>query len=203
MRAQSAEFATTQMTAHPIVGIANTWTPSDWIALAGVFATICGVIATLAGVRLGAQIAQRDTRRRDAETALVAVELAYRALNVEDLSTEDLIDDSHGIDNSTARMTRIISADSARLAHEAITSLITRRNEASITRVARELDARLDAAQQLVASWYACQIGVRKVSHTSKGLALTAATQSLTAARLALDELRLKIDELRELTLGE
>lgn len=190
-----------RMTAHLAASAAGSWTPSDWIALAGVVATALGVLATLGGVRLGARMVERDTRRRDAEAALVAVELAYSALNVQDLSTEDLIDDSQGVDNSKARMARILKADAARLAHDAITALIARRGEGRVITVARELDARLSTVQQLVADWYARQIRARQIKHTNKDAALAEATQSLAAAQRALSELRLKTDELREVML--
>jgi len=148
-------------------------------------------------------MADRDTRRRDAEAALVAVELARHALDVEDLSTEDLIDDSLGIDRSEARMERITDADAARLAHEAIIAVIARRNEAEVTSIAYELDARLASAQQLVAEWYAQQLRARKATGETKEAAFAKSSQLLGAARSALGELRTKADELRQATLGQ
>jgi hypothetical protein len=182
---------------------ASTWTPADWIAFAGVVATACGAVATLGGVRLGARIAARDTRRRDAQTVLVAVELARFALDVEDLSTEDLVDDSLGIDRSEARMQRINKADAIKLAHDAIIALIARRNEARVTGLAYEVDARLASAQQLVAEWYAQQLHARKATDEAKDAALAKSFQLLSSARSALDELHSKTDELRQVTLGQ
>ena len=180
----------------------NAWAPADWIALAGVIATALGALATLGGVWLGASIATRDVRRRDAETTLVAIELALRALDVEDLDTEDLIDDSRGLDNSTARMARISTANEAGLAHEAIAGLITRRNKTDVIRIARELDARLSTAQQLVTDWYGRKSNIRHVPAVGKDKALAEAAQSLVTARRALNELRSKADELRGITIG-
>lgn len=182
------------------------WASADWIALAGVVATACagvgGAVATLGGVRLGAHIAARENRRRDAETVLVAVELARLALDVEDLSTEDLVDASLNIDRSQARLDRINDAHVARLAHEAIITLIARRNEAAITNVAYELDARLASAQQLVAEWYAQQLHARRATGDAKDAAIAKSSQLLGAARSALGELRAKTDELRRITLS-
>ena len=145
----------------------------------------------------------QDTWRRDAQTALIAVELARVALDIENLSTEDLVDDSLNIDRSEARMQRIIKADAIRLAHEAIIALIARRNEARVTSVAYELDARLTSAQQLVAEWYAQRLHARKATGEAKEAALAKSSQLLSSARSALGELRTKADELRQVTLGQ
>ena len=143
----------------------------------------------------------QDTRRRDAQAALIAVELARLALDVGDLSTEDLVDDRLGIDQSEARMQRINKADATRLAHQAIIALIARRNEASVRSVADELDAQLTSAQQLVAEWYAQRLRARKATGGAKDAALAKSSQLLNSAESALCQLRTKTDELRQ-TLG-
>jgi hypothetical protein len=187
----------------PAAITASTWTPADWIAFAGVVATACGAFTTLAGVWLGARMAERNTQRRDAETALVAVELARNSLDVEDLSTEDLIDDSQSVDHSADRMARIDKADAARLAHEAITAVIARRSEPEIVRVAYELNARLSTVQQLVSGWYRHQLYARQATGQAKDVLTAKAAELLGGARSALGELNSKTDEFRRLTLGE
>ena len=144
----------------------------------------------------------QDTRLRDAQAALIAVDLARLGLDVEDLSTEDLVDDSLGIDRSEARMQRINKADAVRLAHEAIIALIVRRDEVRVTSLAYDLDARLTSAQQLVAEWYPQRLHARKATGEAKDAALAKSSQLLSSARSALDELRTKADELRQVTLG-
>jgi hypothetical protein len=178
---------------------ASTWTPADWTALAGVVATALGALATLGGVRLGARLTERGSRKLDAETALIAVDLARRDLDVGDLSTEDLVDASLSKDNSEARLQRIYKADAVKLAHGAITALITRRNETRVTTAANEVDARLSSAQQLVTEWYTQQLAARKATGTAKDTAQGKASELLTSAKTMLDELRSKADELREI----
>lgn len=178
---------------------ASTWAPADWIALAGVVATALGALATLGGVRLGMRLTARDTRKRDAETALIAVDLARRALDVEDLSTEDLADESLDKNDSEARLQRIYKADEVKLAHGAITVLTARRNENRVRTAAHEVDARLTSAQQLVAEWYTQLLAARKVTGTARDTALDKASKSLTSARNMLGELCSKADELREI----
>lgn len=178
--------------------IASTWTPADWTALAGVVATALGALATLGGVCLGVRLTARDTQKRDAETALIAVELVRRVLDVGDLSNEDLVDDSLGKDDSEDRLQRIYKADAVKLAHGAITALIVRRNETKVTTVAHQVDARLSSAQELVAEWYTQRLAARKATGTAKDTAQDKASQLFTSAKSMLDELRRKADELRE-----
>lgn len=178
---------------------ASTWTPADWTALAGVVATAVGALATLGGVYLGARLAARDTRRRDAETALIAVGLAQRDLDVEDLSTEDLVDDSRAEDKSESRLQRIKEGDAVKLAHAAIIGLKARRNDPKVRIAADELDARLTSAHQAVAQWYMQQLAARKATGSEKDKAQEKAAQLLSSASTALDELRAKDDALRNL----
>jgi hypothetical protein len=180
----------------------SAWDPADWLALAGVAATASGTLATLGGVRLGARMASQQIRRRDAETALVAVQLASYALDLEDLTNEDLIDDSLGVDRSEARLKRINESEAVRLAHDAIISLIARREHADTLRIASELDARLSTTQQLVAAWYSQRLFARRADPGFRDGALADASRSLAAARGALDELHAKMDAYRQLMLG-
>jgi hypothetical protein len=169
----------------------DTWTPDNWIALAGIVAALAGVWL---GSHLTRRLAQQERLRQDVDLALVKVDMALGATRVDDLSAAEMLDRSVGLDHSRTRLESLQRGEFVTLARDSLAVLRVRHPSSVVQGLTNELDADLSQVHSYTVTWYELlQANRDRTSEAAKkdlDVALDSATKAYETARAHWRDLR-------------